>query len=612
MIWPTWIENLRLALPIGPLVSLSGNIKDLHLTPSDGMVLMLPLHACIWEALKLSGYKALLLFDRNDGWRAWPATNDAAELLRQVTDATGSETASQQKSLRSAAMVVERVMCTIRDPIAVLVENASWLSNPANGGNDATFEFYSALGQFASRAKTISNIQGRKVPLYNPVIFALKGSNDLPAWFSVNNESLRRVAVPLPERAVRARAVDQIAPMFVEGRTERSKGALVDATEGLSLSALISAVRIAQLQGLAMADAPEAVRAYRLGVVDNPWKQPHLKSAIEDGEAQLTARVKGQPRAIKMALDILKRSVSGLSGAHTNAKSSRPRGVLFFAGPTGVGKTELAKAITALIFRDDSAYIRFDMSEFSAEHADQRLIGAPPSYVGFEAGGELTNAIRQKPFSLILFDEIEKAHPRVLDKFLQILEDGRLTDGRGETAYFSESVIVFTSNLGIYRRRIQHDKNGAQTTINELVVQPGTPFDEMRSLVLQAITDHFKFTLQRPELLNRIGENIEVFNFIDRVSGREILENMVSNVRHRVHEEHQIDLQFSEAYLCWLREYALADLAHGGRGIGNKLEVGLINPLADAVFFAPPGTQIIQVDGISESAIGLSLEKRYG
>jgi energy-coupling factor transporter ATP-binding protein EcfA2 len=611
MIWPTWIENLRLALPIGPLVSLSGNIKDLHLTPSDGMVLMLPLHACIWEALKLSGYKALLRFDRNDGWRVWPATNDAAELLRQVTDATGSETASQQKSLRSAATVIERVMCTIKDPVAVLVENASWLSNPANAGSDATFDFYSALEQFASRARTISKI-GRKVPLYNPVIFALKGSNDLPAWFAVNNESLRRVTIPLPERAVRARAVDQIATMFVDGSTERSRGALVDATEGLSLAALISAVRIAQFQGLAMADAPEAVRAYRLGVVDNPWKQTYLKAAIEAGEAQLTARVKGQPRAVKMALDILKRSVSGLSGAQTNAKSSRPRGVLFFAGPTGVGKTELAKAITALIFRDETAYIRFDMSEFSAEHSDQRLIGAPPSYVGFEAGGELTNAIRQKPFSLILFDEIEKAHPRVLDKFLQILEDGRLTDGRGETAYFSESVIVFTSNLGIYRRRIQHDENGAQTTINELVVQPGTPFDEMRRLVLQAITDHFKFTLQRPELLNRIGENIEVFNFIDGVSGGEILEHMLSNVKRRVHEEHQINLQLSPAYCRWLREYALGDLAHGGRGIGNKLEVGLINPLADAVFFAPPGTLSIHIDGISESAIGLTLEKRYG
>jgi ATP-dependent Clp protease ATP-binding subunit ClpA len=124
---------------------------------------------------------------------------------------------------------------------------------------------------------------------------------------------------------------------------------------------------------------------------------------------------------------------------------------LFLAGPTGVGKTELAKTLTSLLFGDESAYIRFDMSEFSAEHSDQRLIGAPPGYVGYDVGGELTNAIREKPFSVVLFDEIEKAHPRILDKFLQILDDGVLSSGRGERVYFSDAFLVFTSNLGIYR-----------------------------------------------------------------------------------------------------------------------------------------------------------------
>ena len=115
-----------------------------------------------------------------------------------------------------------------------------------------------------------------------------------------------------------------------------------------------------------------------------------------------------------------------------------------------MGKTELAKTLTQLIFGDDRAYIRFDMSEFAEEHTGARLLGAPPGYIGYDAGGELTNAVREKPFAVVLFDEIEKAHPRILDKFLQILEDGRLTDGRGETAYFSEAILVFTSNLGIY------------------------------------------------------------------------------------------------------------------------------------------------------------------
>lgn len=130
---------------------------------------------------------------------------------------------------------------------------------------------------------------------------------------------------------------------------------------------------------------------------------------------------------------ILIRAYTGLSGLQHSAKARTPKGALFFVGPTGVGKTELAKSLAQFLFGDEDACIRFDMSEFNHEHADQRLVGAPPGYVGYEQGGQLTNAVKNRPFSLLLFDEIEKAHPRILDKFLQILEDGRLTDGKGET-----------------------------------------------------------------------------------------------------------------------------------------------------------------------------------
>jgi ATP-dependent Clp protease ATP-binding subunit ClpA len=133
----------------------------------------------------------------------------------------------------------------------------------------------------------------------------------------------------------------------------------------------------------------------------------------------------------------------GISMSQVSGRNSKPKGVFFFVGPTGVGKMELAKSLSRLIFGDEEAFLRFDMSEYKEEHAAEKLAGAPPGFVGYEEGGQLTNKILERPYRILLFDEIEKAHPKVLDKFLQILEDGRLTDGKGQTAYFNQTVIIW-------------------------------------------------------------------------------------------------------------------------------------------------------------------------
>jgi ATP-dependent Clp protease ATP-binding subunit ClpA len=254
--------------------------------------------------------------------------------------------------------------------------------------------------------------------------------------------------------------------------------------------------------------------------------------------------------------------------------------VLFFAGPTGVGKTELAKTITEFIFGSEHNYIRFDMSEFSQEHADQRLVGAPPGYVGYEVGGELTNAIRQRPFSVVLFDEIEKAHPKILDIFLQILDDGRLTSGRGETAYFSESLIIFTSNLGIYEITPTGEKIQRVT--------PDMPYSKIREKLIDAIQDHFKYRLGRPEILNRIGENIVVFDFLRPEHARGVLNKMLRNLRLKLEDEHKIQLSIDPYVENKLYEEVCKDLSMGGRGIGNKLEKIFINPLSTLLFELSP------------------------
>jgi ATP-dependent Clp protease ATP-binding subunit ClpB len=193
----------------------------------------------------------------------------------------------------------------------------------------------------------------------------------------------------------------------------------------------------------------------------------------------------------------------------------------------------------------------------------------------------------------VLFDEIEKAHPRLLDKFIQILEDGRLTDGRGDTVYFSEAIIIFTSNLGIYVEGA--DGHRVQN------VRPGDAYDAVERRVREAISDHFRYTLGRPEILNRIGENIVVFNFIVPQIGVKILDAMVRNIARRVQEEHGLELSLSEVARAKLIDGCLADLSLGGRGIGNQLEVALINPLARALFGADlRGRSRITVTDIAE------------
>ena len=253
-----------------------------------------------------------------------------------------------------------------------------------------------------------------------------------------------------------------------------------------------------------------------------------------------------------------------------------------------------------MVFGSPTNYIRFDMSEFGHDHADQRLVGSPPGYVGYEVGGELTNAVKQNPFSVILFDEVEKAHPKILDMFLQILDDGRLTSGRGETVYFSESLIIFTSNLGVYEQMPDGTKRQNVT--------PDMPYDEAAGKINTAIDDFFRYRINRPEILNRIGRNIIVFDFIRPDTAEKILDKMLANVIHKLKDSHNITLTLSEAARRTLSDEAREDLTMGGRGVGNMIEDVLINPLSRALFENPAGPEgKFIVNGITKTSSGWEL-----
>lgn len=302
-------------------------------------------------------------------------------------------------------------------------------------------------------------------------------------------------------------------------------------------------------------------------------------------------RVKGQELALSTVEQVIMRAVKGLSGLQHSNANNKPRGILFLAGPTGVGKTETAKAIAESIFGDEDACVRFDMSEYRLEQSDQKLFGAPPGYVGYEGGGQLTNVIKNHPFSVILFDEIEKAHPTILDKFLQILEDGRMTDNQGNTVYFSEAIIIFTSNLGMTEpvydsmQRPVLDASGnikrkPTIVIENPCIDDTVEFKERtRKIITEGVKNYF-INNGRPELLNRLGENnIVVFNFIDIESAKLICEKQLKNIIKSIKEKLSISVEITEIVDC-MKEDAISHREKGGRGIGNMLEEKFINPLS--------------------------------
>ena len=483
---------------------------------------------------------------------------------------------------------------------ALVLDFASRMTRQVEHLSEAEHRFFVAAEKLSLNAAAIVPKEGGGSPQFNPVLWLLNRPQDLPSWFTLDSERVASLIIGKPDFEARQAAAAQLAPLFLgfadaaaAAREQFVKG-FAQGTEGLTLTALADITELADRAQLGIRDIDDAVRCYKVGALDNPWRKDYLRQKIREAQPFIEDRVKGQRPAVVKTLDILKRSVMGLTGAQARSGGSRPRGVLFFAGPTGVGKTELAKTLTQLVFGDERAYLRFDMSEFAEEHSSARLLGAPPGYIGFDAGGELTNAVREKPFSVVLFDEIEKAHPRILDKFLQILEDGRLTDGRGDTAYFSETILVFTSNLGIY----VEDGQG-QRVQN---VRPGDAYETVEAKVREGIGNYFKFRLSRPELLNRIGDNIVVFNFISADVARRIFDGMLRNVARRLQEEFKLQLSLSVEFHKELLERCTRDLDHGGRGIGNQLESVFINPLSRVLFETElEGVTRVAVTGLTEA-----------
>jgi ATP-dependent Clp protease ATP-binding subunit ClpB len=289
----------------------------------------------------------------------------------------------------------------------------------------------------------------------------------------------------------------------------------------------------------------------------------------------------GQQEAIAAVSDAIRRSRAGV------ADPDRPNGSFLFLGPTGVGKTELCKALAVSLFDTEDALIRVDMSEFMEKHSVARLIGAPPGYVGYEEGGYLTEAVRRRPYSVILLDEIEKAHPEVFNVLLQVLDDGRLTDGQGRTVDFRNTIIVMTSNLGSH-------------VIQEMAGEER--YDEMKTAVMEIVSQQF-----RPEFINRV-DDIIVFHPLERDQIRRIAELQVQIIADRLERE-GLGLEMTREAIDFLGNVGY-DSVFGARPLKRAIQQRLQNPLAKKLLAGTFKTGDAIVVGLEDGELEFSSKRQ--
>lgn len=584
---PKWHREMEIFRKIKPVLILEGNILDKYVYPLDGSMpkgSVVSLVEYLHYYFKDLGYRNIVVYDEMRGF----SNCCESEYIDRFAQLVGASTvhgyieAEFAGKKGTAPIYMEAALTQTSVPTVILVNFASRLITDPSSMRQPEVEGFTILQKASlTAAETYTESGCRR----NLVVLLVNKLNDVPAWFYLNNPNVKAIMLSTPTREERAGMVrgdrfrsffdpaifrDEIGS-FGEHELVKLQDKFIGLTEGFTFTELNGLRKLCRDQGTHIRDLCSIIDLYKFGIKENPWERLNLDNAYADFEK----RVKGQSGALTQTLDVVKRAATGMADI-TAATHGKPKGVLFFAGPTGTGKTETAKTLAEKIFGDESACIRFDMSEFSQGHSDQRLLGAPPGYIGYESGGQLTNAVKNNPFCILLFDEIEKAHPSILDKFLQILEDGRMTDGKGETVYFSECIIIFTSNLGIYVQGPNNQRIRA--------VDSSMPYEKVQIAVKQGIKDYFKLQLGRPEILNRIGENIVVFDFIREDTAEKILRSRLDKIISNLRSIKNIELMLSDRAYQVLKEKALLNLENGGRGIGNIVESLLINPLSRYMF----------------------------
>ena len=585
-----WLAALARHSGIRRAIIVDGNVNDVCYCPDTQDYRQVV--QVLLQTLQQQGFDEVVLWDRFTGVQNVSAEARQAlerEAVQTETpapgqtgeeyDAGGDEPDAAEPATPAAtpqgpedffSVVYHHLLHPGRRCRAFVVDYSHFLFGNANSLSEEERHWLLILSKAVRDAPTPLDAESMSRP-GNIVVLVCNKIGGIPPAFHQDNPMVHETVVPMPGRVEREAFVKRTLDLWMLRKPLRPGEAdfndFVDGLEGFHLRDLQQLIKLSrQIEGDPL--TPEKlINLYRYGERSSPWEDLS-RAKLEGIEEALKRRVKGQDEAIAKVRSVIIRAYTGLSGLQHSSKQKKPKGVLFFVGPTGVGKTELAKALAQFLFGDEEACLRFDMSEFNHEHSDQRLVGAPPGYVGYEEGGQLTNAVKTRPFSVLLFDEIEKAHGRILDKFLQILEDGRLTDGKGETVYFSETVIIFTSNIGASKITVSDDH------------------ESVKRMFIDEVRQHFVRNLGRPEILSRIGDNIVPFNFVTNDQFLiDIARGKLVPLNERLREKYRIeDLVFEDEQRSLGALVGSVDRSQGGRGVPNLITTALIDPLADFIF----------------------------
>lgn len=601
-----WITNLRMALEDKQVLILHGNVRDRYMDESgavyQGLTDLLEKIVPSLTSVRCSEILFCEPLD-NDPDRRQRRVNLGATTHTGYAKASGDPELDGTPPYSDAETRSSNVAETPQDTqtgrdetLVMLAECAHDLGDPSSSRTSVIYY----LDKLVSYKTSYSDSDQKRLYWLQKIIENITPSNRLvlvalqdtmvPIELYTQSPKCRVLPIPAPDKTDRKNYLKH------EIGDHEHLELIADLTDGLYLRELDRLVEyLEKKSNFGSRDISRIINRFRIGEEEDRWATisiEDLRNAFEWFTEN--SGVKGQDEAVARVVDTLCLARAGLSGM-ASGTTSKPKGVLFFAGPSGVGKTFLAKKLAEFLFHTQEAFVRFDMSEFKEEHTVSKLIGSPPGYVGYERGGMLTNAIRERPFSVVLFDEIEKAHPKIMDVYLQLLDEGRLTDSRGQTVFFTETVIIFTSNLGCRTTDSRGNRIEEMDSLNQILRDSELSEQErhqsIRRHFSESVERFFLFEISRPELLNRIGSNIIPFNFIhDPHIQREIVGSHLNRIQETFEDKYRhvgYQLLIDELVVDHLvSKYGDQMAQFGGRGITNAVEVEIMLLLAREVLDA--------------------------